>query len=190
MTPARPAGASRRPGPARRRKYSSATPVSTAIAGDAPSRVPGSRSATPSRAVSPRAGSSPARPSPGRNSPAAARRDGRERLGSVVGGGAAGKASAEPAAPQTEIVNDIIRKPRVGSALKNDVPKPTELPLKNYGRLSMTIRTTQRFEDCNTTSGNTATFWGTTVTATRAGNSGGTGGRRPHRGGGRCRWRY
>jgi hypothetical protein len=59
---------------------------------------------------------------------------GGELLGGVIGGGAAGKAFAEPAAPDTEIVNDIIGKPRVDSALKNDVPKPTELPLKNYGR--------------------------------------------------------
>jgi hypothetical protein len=56
---------------------------------------------------------------------------GGELLGGVIGAGIAGEEFADP---ETEISNDIIGKPRVGSGLKNDVPKPTQLPLENYGR--------------------------------------------------------
>ena len=59
-------------------------------------------------------------------------------LGGALGGGISSRAVPEGAVPsETPITNDIIGKPRVGSALKNDVPKPTELPVDNYGRPSV-----------------------------------------------------
>ena len=67
---------------------------------------------------------------------------GGEVLGAVVGGAVAGgvvnRAVAKPSAPtESPISNDIIGKPRVGSGLKNDLPKTKGLPVENLGRQSV-----------------------------------------------------